>query len=873
MKQDIAIAESSPSQDALAVRLRWPLGLFAVVFVLASATIWNVLQNPDQVLAFNDGNIEGQLAPAAGFPNALFRGWDNQSFFGSGGGQYPLTFTAIGECLGAEFYRRWGQPWIIALCALGIYWAFRQYRIGRFASALSAAIMVCSGWPFNSAITGLAVRMMALTCSAVALGFVERGRLTGQWLPYIIGGGFLGLAVAEVPDVGLLFAFSTAVVFWWTHMSEVRGQKSEISKEGVKPTENTASRDSRSGGWGLMSVVLKFALYVVFSILISWQTVSGTFSTQVQGVTQGTSESPEQRYNWATQWSLPPAELWNTVSGSYFGTSMNSPTKPYWGRNGRDPQWEETHQGMRNFVLTGWHIGVIPCTLAIVLMIMAFRRRSTMPPSSGSGTHSRTFLWLITGGILGSMMLMWGRFFFVYKLFWSLPYMGTFRCADKWNGPFLLFVGLGTAVMLDAVWKSLTIKDTKTASLWRILTFTFSGMAILALMITLGTANYRDTFVNARIEEGYQTMATVMWDNAVSASLKVFLIAGLCAAGAWWVSRRQTKGTRTFRVAVLAVISVIALGDLMADNLPYVQGHTYKHFLQPNPLTDFLDAHKTEGRIKLLPAQHPLLNNLRLTLLQIKGYDLFDPVSVSRMPTDYAALFKALEADPIRLWELGSMRFFLALPGSVDQLNKLDGNRGRFSERLALGIGVVDGSYIPVPSAPANQRYLRLVEFTGALPKYRLIGHVIAVPDTSEGSGSALQHLSDLHFDLATTAILHGTTPPPHIATPAQSSITVVEETPTDVRLKVATDQPCVLARATKYNPDWKAILDGHATPLFRANYLLQAVYVPAGVHDLTLSYRPSLDELKKATTTRALLLVILALSIIATKTIKERIL
>ena len=118
--------------------------------------------------------------------------------------------------------------------------------------------------------------------------------------------------------------------------------------------------------------------------------------------------------------------------------------------------------------------------------------------------------------------------------------------------------------MLDAVWKSLTIKDTKTASLWRILTFTFSGMAILALMITLGTANYRDTFVNARIEEGYQTMATVMWDNAVSASLKVFLIAGLCAAGAWWVSRRQTKGTRTFRVAVLAVISVIALGDLMA---------------------------------------------------------------------------------------------------------------------------------------------------------------------------------------------------------------------------------------------------------------------------------------------------------------------
>ena len=106
--------------------------------------------------------------------------------------------------------------------------------------------------------------------------------------------------------------------------------------------------------------------------------ISVMFATQIQGVTQGSEESPEARYAWATQWSIPPAELWNTVSGSYFGTTMRSESTPYWGRTGRSEGWETTRQGFRNFNLTGWHLGVIPCILLLSLpMWMFFSRKSS----------------------------------------------------------------------------------------------------------------------------------------------------------------------------------------------------------------------------------------------------------------------------------------------------------------------------------------------------------------------------------------------------------------------------------------------------------------------------------------------------------------
>jgi len=217
-------------------RWAWAIGLFLTLAALSAATCWNVLSDPESVLAFNDGNIEGVLAPGRQFPQAFVRIWENQAFFGSGGKQYPIAVTAIGESLGPVFYRRTAEPILLSLCGLAIFWSLRKYRIKRPAAALTAAILVNTGWSETFAFLGLAVRPLALAFTFLAIGFAEQGRVSRRWLPYAIGGACLGLGVSEAADVGAILAMGAAFVFWWTHLSGVRSQKSEVRSQQPEPT-------------------------------------------------------------------------------------------------------------------------------------------------------------------------------------------------------------------------------------------------------------------------------------------------------------------------------------------------------------------------------------------------------------------------------------------------------------------------------------------------------------------------------------------------------------------------------------------------------------------------------------------------------------
>lgn len=905
-------------------------GLFFVLFILSAATYWDVLSDSSQVLGFNDGNIEANLSPVYHFPDIMVRMWENQFFFGSAGGQVPLTIGGLGESLGAEFYRRSGQAILLALCGLAFYWMCRQFQISRIPSAFSAVIMVLSGWSNTFALSGLPVRPIALAFAAISIGFSERGRIRNSWLEYAIAGGFLGLSIAESADIGAFLAITSALIFWWTHVLGRRD--SEVSQqENALRTKSTVYTM-----WAVVSsnwtLIPKFALYVAFSAFLGWQTITSIVGTQIQGVKQGTEESPDARFAWATQWSIPPAETFDLVAGNYFGSSIRSSDSPYWGRVGQSEGWQQTKQGYRNFSMTGRHLGVIPCILFIALFIYMFRSRKTQTknpePKAAKIAERKTFAypWLhpqafslmIFAGSSLSLMLMWGKYFPLYRLFWSLPYISTIRNPDKWLGPLSLFFCLGLAFIADILFRSLTAKETlngpktdETESLTPAHSGTnplptylnnlallrssllWAGLSIggLALVVLLGTAGSKISFINSLIQEGYKDSAGIAYDNAINACLKVLIISGLFSALVTWVlrdenilARPQPKESKklnrpmspgspnapliastliSYRQLLSAGVLLAALSilDLYLDNRPYVVGHKYKHFLQPNPLTDFLDAHKSEGRIKLIPPQHPLLSNMRMTHLQIKGYDLFEPVSVSRMPVDYDTFFQSFNKDIVRLWELGSLQFFLTVPGVLDELNKLDKDRGRFVERLALGVGVVDGAYIPMDSGAPNQRYLRLVEFTGALPKYRLIGNISTVPTTPEGDLQALNRLAEMSFNPATQAILHTTNFTAKLQQPVQSSVTVLKETPVDVHLRVTTDRPCLLVRSCKFDPFWRVMINNAKTDILRINYLFQGAVVPAGTHDISLSYHPPINSLTTSIVSRLLLLLLVLFS------------
>jgi len=71
----------------------------------------------------------------------------------------------------------------------------------------------------------------------------------------------------------------------------------------------------------------------------------------------------------------------------------------------------------------------------------------------------------------------------------------------------------------------------------------------------------------------------------------------------------------------------------------------------------------------------------------------------------------------------------------------------------------------------------------------------------------------------------------------ARASVTHYE--PSRVVVRVETNAPAFLVLSDQHYPGWVASLDGQPAPLYRANYLMRAVFIPAGgVHQVEFRYQ-----------------------------------
>ncbi len=59
--------------------------------------------------------------------------------------------------------------------------------------------------------------------------------------------------------------------------------------------------------------------------------------------------------------------------------------------------------------------------------------------------------------------------------------------------------------------------------------------------------------------------------------------------------------------------------------------------------------------------------------------------------------------------------------------------------------------------------------------------------------------------------------------------------------VKSKNESPSILVLSEIYYPDWKVEVDGRPAEMLRANYVLRAVALPAGEHDVVFSYDTSL--------------------------------
>ena len=130
---------------------------------------------------------------------------------------------------------------------------------------------------------------------------------------------------------------------------------------------------------------------------------------------------------------------------------------------------------------------------------------------------------------------------------------------------------------------------------------------------------------------------------------------------------------------------------------------------------------------------------------------------------------------------------------------------------------------------------LALVRLADIPDRTSLVGRWSSVPDTR----SALAAVLAPGFDAGTDATLEGAElpPPPGASGPIGSSA-YVEETPERVVVAVDADRPGLLIVRNAWDRGWSATVDGRATDVLVADALFQGILVPAGTHEVRLTYR-----------------------------------
>lgn len=126
------------------------------------------------------------------------------------------------------------------------------------------------------------------------------------------------------------------------------------------------------------------------------------------------------------------------------------------------------------------------------------------------------------------------------------------------------------------------------------------------------------------------------------------------------------------------------------------------------------------------------------------------------------------------------------------------------------------------------------------LPRAFVVHQMIQAGSPAE----ALAHFQRRTLDPHQTVVLESESQATPLAltptgSPASSSAAIITENPQYLELKATLSGDGYLVLLDTFFPGWVATLDSQATPIYRADYLGRAVFVPAGEHTVRFEYRP----------------------------------
>jgi hypothetical protein len=752
------------SKPAVSAKSREFFAIALLMAVLLALLFWRSFL-PDYVAFSNDNPLGVQHSAWLHLPEGMTGQWYDLNSIGVNAGESsPDLITLLRWQLGSVGYAKFHAPVALWILGMSAWFFFRQLKFSSLAAVLGGLAAMLASAFFSDACWGLESHEVAIGMDFCALGlFAANSPQTSapvRWARLALAGLVVGINVMEGGDIGaILSVFVALFVFFKSLMEE---------------NAALALRIGRS--------IARVAIIAVFAGFIAAQIVIGLVSTSIVGIagTAQDAETKANRWDFATQWSLPKKETFGLFVPGLFGYRMDTPKDmmpalqdaykagDYWGGIGRTPvldryfdsgSQDPTPSGpgiIMRFSGAGGYIWILVALIAAWAIAQSLRRQNSVftPPQ-------RKFIWLSAIVLFGSLLLAWGRFAPFYQFLYALPYASTIRNPAKFIVVFswvtVILFGYGVHGLsklylqtaptspaqlknwwskvhgFDRRWIQFSIATVIASALgWLI--YASEKPSLVAYLEKVGFPD-KDQMAGMANQIAAFSIGQAGWlvlFFALSVGLVILIIAGVFSG------RRARLGG--------ILLGALLVLDLGRANLPWIIHWDYKQKYEINslnPIVEFLAEKPYEHRVAALPFPAPEQLQLFGELYGIEwmqhlfpyyNVQSLDKIQMPREPADLEAFertFFPRDANSVYLiarnWQLTNTRYLLGPTGFLDVINsELDPVQHRFrvarrfSVVLKPGVEQFHQRLEELTAVSNDNGEYALFDFTGALPRAKL---------------------------------------------------------------------------------------------------------------------------------------------------------
>ena len=818
--------------------------LIFTILAAVVAVLFHESFKPGMVHFSSDGPLGLLAARDFAMPEGFKGLWMDSNWMGSNLGSPSPNFTSLfWSLLGPVGTAKFLAPLFVLSLGLGAAFCFRVFGFRPMVCLLGGLAAELNSNFFSNACWGVGTRCSSLAATFLAIAAVWSSRRGYRWLKLVLAGFATGMAVMEGADNGAIFSlFIAAFAFYVSLIDEGSWAKKIIR------------------GAAMVAVVAAFAGFMAY------QTVKSLVSTQITGIVgmEQNAEAKEIQWYKATQWSLPKLEMLRVIIPGVFGYRVDSPDGgAYWGRVG---EWEpDPRQGPRSSG-AGEYAGALVVLVAAWALARSFSRKA----QTYSDVEKKVIWFWAAAGFVAALFA-WGHHAPFYRLLYALPYFSTIRNPMKFMHPCHMTLLILFAYGLQGLAREF-LEKARTSSPAAVWDKRWKITTIAAVVFcAIGWMTYSALKADVVRYMGAHFIPAEMAAEIAKFSVKevglFVLVLGVCVAAVLAVQAGVFRGPRAVWAGV--VLGVVLVGDLWRANTPWINYDDYQARYETNPVFETLRARNWEHRVVAAPFQLSdayaqfagyFRNEWMQHQLQYYNIQMLETVHDGGRTSAEKEMYKAhLEKNFKRYWQLTNTRYIFGVPGLAEALNRdADPVNKSFRPHTAFTLFVKPGASTYTVQTNATGPFA-MIEYTGTLPRAKLYSRWSVMTNNV----ATLDRLAAPDFAPETEVILADEIPAPSlVALPAEGTVEYTSYEPKRFTQRTSSAAASVLLVNDRYDADWKVAIDGQPAKVMRANFLMRAVQVPPGQHNLVWTFAPKQTALYVTIT--ALVLATLLCGILA---------